>query len=143
MSTPTSKSKNFQTLLVSVFLYIFLLGAFVMTRSMLKTTALFPRMIIVIFALINTIMVIQSIQGEEKKYVNLKDCKMPLLYFTGIIVYIFLFRLSNYFVATTVMLIAHMLLLKVRPIWMIPIITVVYSGFVYVLFVFWLNTSII
>lgn len=143
MSIQPSKSQNIQTLLVGTFLYTFLLGAFLMTRSMLQASALFPRMIIVIFTLLNTIMVVQALRGRDKSCVNPAAFKIPLLYFAGILAYVFLFRLTNYFAATSVILIACMSILKVRPVWMIPVITLAYSGFVYVLFVVWLNTSII
>lgn len=143
MSTQPSQSKSIQTLLVGAFLYAFLLGAFLMTRSMLQASALFPRMIIAIFTLLNTIMVIQALRGRDKSRVNSAEFKMPLLYFVGVLAYVFLFRLTNYFVATSAMLIACMSIFKVRPVWMIPVITLAYSGFVYVLFVVWLNTSII
>ena len=116
MSTQPSQSKSIQTLLVGAFLYAFLLGAFLMTRSMLQASALFPRMIIAIFTLLNTIMVIQALRGRDKSRVNSAEFKMPLLYFVGVLAYVFLFRLTNYFVATSAMLIACMSIFKVRPV---------------------------
>ena len=143
MSTRTSKPRNLQTLLVGTFLYALLLGAFSMTGSMLKASALFPRMIIAAFAFLNTLMMIQAFRGKDKSRVDPAEFKMPLAYFTGILAYVFLFGLTNYFTATAVMLVACMSVLRVRPIWLIPTVTLAYGGFVYMLFVVWLNTSIV
>lgn len=144
MTDKAVKPKNVQILIVGTFIYAFLLAAYLMTNSMLPDTAVFPRMIITLFAILNTFMVAQALRGKgEKSRVTLQEIKMPLIYFLGIVLYAILFSVTNYFVATAVMLVAYMLILKVRPYWVIPVITIAYSIFVYLLFVVWLNTSII
>lgn len=137
------KIQNRQTLFVGIFIYAFLLAAFLMTNSMLPETSLFPRMIIALFTLLNTIMVFQSFQGAAGNRMTLKEIKIPLLYFLGIVLYAFLFHYTNYFIATAVMLIAYMLILKVRPYWIIAAVTAAFELFVYLLFAVWLKTSII
>lgn len=143
MTAMTEKRRDSQMLIVAVFIYAFLLAAYLMSNSMLPETALFPRMIIVLFAVLNTLLVIQSFRGGRGAQVSLRDIGMPLLYFIGIVLYALLFSATNYFVATAVMLVSYMLVLKVRPLWIIPAVTIAYGGFVYLLFVVWLKTSIV
>lgn len=144
MTAKTTQARNNQIILVGVFIYAFLLAAYIMTNSMLPDTALFPRMIIALFAFLNTLMVIQAFRGKGGDAgITWQDIRMPLLYFVGIVLYALLFSLTNYFVATGIMLVVYMLILKVRPLWIIPVITLAFGGFVYLLFVVWLKTSIV
>ena len=144
MTNTMAKPKLNQTLIVGVFLYAFLLAAYLITNSLLKESAIYPWIIITLFTFLNTMMVIDSFRKKSKvSGITVKEIKMPLLYFAGIVLYALLFSWTNYFVATGIMLVAYMLILKVRPIWMIPIIVVGYGTFVYFLFAVWLRTSII
>lgn len=129
-------------LVVGIVIYAFLACAYVMTNSMLADTALFPRMIIALFAILNTVMVIQAFSGKHKNKFTMKETLMPLAYFAGIIAYAALFHVTNYFVATAVMLVAYLAVLKVRPWWKIGILTAGYLLFVYLLFVVWLKANI-
>lgn len=134
---------NKQGLIIGVLLYAFMVFCWMCTNSFVGDASLFPRMILVLFALLNTIMVIQSFQGKGKVSFTVKEAAMPLLYFAGIVVYVLLFKLLGYFPATAIMLVAYMLILKVKPYWLIAALTAGYLAFVYVLFVVWLKTSII
>ena len=136
---------NKQGLIVGIVLYAFIVFCWMCTNSFVGDAALFPRMILVLFAVLNTIMVIQAFTKkgrEEKSKFNAKDTLMPLLYFAGVVVYIILFSLIGYFPATVIMLIAFFLILKVRPYWLIAVLTGGYCLFVYLLFVLWLKTRI-
>ncbi|MDO4547647.1 MAG: tripartite tricarboxylate transporter TctB family protein [Clostridia bacterium] len=130
-------------LVIGAVIYAFLIFAFVITNSMLPDSALFPRMIIALFALLNTIMVVQAFTGKYQNKFTMRETLMPLLYFAGIIAYVFLFKWLGYFPATAVMMVAYMFVLKVRPIWKIGVITCGYLVFIYLLFVVWLKTSIV
>lgn len=134
---------NKQGLIVGIVLYAFILFCWMCTNSFIGDASMFPRMVLVLFAVLNTIMVIQSFQGKGKVSFSAKEAAMPLLYFAGIIAYAALFRLLGYFPATAIMLIAYMLILKVRPYWLIAALTAGYMGFVYLLFVVWLKTNIV
>ena len=137
--------KHTRMLVVSAVLYAFILFCWICTNNFVGDAALFPRMILVLFAVLNTIMVIQAFTKkgrEEKSKFNAKDTLMPLLYFAGVVVYIILFSLIGYFPATVIMLIAFFLILKVRPYWLIAALTGGYCLFVYLLFVLWLKTRI-
>ncbi len=137
------KKKNIQELIVGVVLYAFILFCWMCTNKFIGDASLFPRMILVLFALLNTIMVIQAFlgKGAEGKF-SPKDALMPLAYFAGIVVYVLLFAWVGYFPATVIMLVAFFLILKVKPYWLIPVLTGGYCLFVYLLFVLWLKTRI-
>ena len=137
------KKKNTQELIVGVVLYAFILFCWMCTNKFIGDASLFPRMILVLFALLNTIMVIQAFlgKGAEGKF-SPKDALMPLAYFAGIVVYVLLFAWLGYFPATVIMLVAFFLILKVKPYWLIPVLTGGYCLFVYLLFVRWLKTRI-
>ena len=103
---------NKQGLIIGVILYAFMVFCWMCTNSFVGDASLFPRMILVLFALLNTIMVIQSFQGKGKVSFTAKE-------------------------------VAYMLILKVKPYWLIAALTAGYLAFVYVLFVVWLKTNII
>ena len=134
---------NRQGLIVGIVLYAFILFCWMCTNSFIGDAALFPRMILALFAVLNTIMVIQAFQGKGKVAFSAKEAAMPLLYFAGIVVYALLFNLLDYFPATAIMLVGYMLILKVKPYWLIAALTGGYMVFVYVLFVVWLKTNIV
>ena len=135
---------NKQGLIIGAVLYAFIVFCWMCTNSFVGDAALFPRMILVLFAVLNTIMVIQAFinKGKSESKFHMKDAAMPLLYFAGVVVYIILFALIGYFPATVIMLIAFFLILKVRPYWLIAVLTGGYCLFVYLLFVLWLKTRI-
>ena len=138
------RKANKQGLIIGVVLYAFIVFCWMCTNSFVGDAKLFPRMILVLFAVLNTIMVIQAFlnkKQEESKF-HAKDAVMPLVYFAGVVVYVILFALIGYFPATVIMLIAFFLILKVRPYWLIAALTGGYCLFVYLLFVLWLKTRI-
>ena len=138
------QKKNTQGLIVGAVLYAFIVFCWMCTNSFVGDAALFPRMILVLFAVLNTIMVIQAFlnKGKGESKFSFKEALMPLAYFAGIVVYIIVFSLIGYFPATVIMLIAFFLILKVRPYWLIAVLTGGYCLFVYLLFVLWLKTRI-
>lgn len=132
-----------EELITGAVIYAFLAFVYWNTLSMVPASALFPRIVTVGIAILNTGMVFQSFRKHGKASLSLKELLMPAAYYLGIIVYAAAFALIGYFPATAVMLIAYMLVLKVRPIWLIAAITAGYLVFIYVLFVMWLNTNLI
>jgi hypothetical protein len=67
----------------------------------------------------------------------------PLLAFLGTAAYAALFALTNYFIATGIFVAAFMLIERVRPLWLIAVITVCYGAFIYWLFVVQLSVRLI
>ena len=66
---------------------------------------------------------------------SISEIKVPMLMFLGVVLYCLIFNFTNYFVATAIMIPAFMLVEKVRPVWKVVLIDVVYLVFIYVLFV--------
>lgn len=130
-------------LIVGVIFYAFIGFAYYVTTTMLPDSAVFPQMALALLAILNTALVINGFVKKQSNKFSIKDTMMPLLYFAGIIVYVLLFQWIGYFPSTAIMLAAYMVILKVRPLWKIGAITVGYLIFIYLLFIVWLNTSLI
>lgn len=148
MLSPKAK----QDLLISAVIYAVAAALFAVTFTMLPDSALFPRMILSLIAFINTINVVMVVRKDavlrsrgtaEPLMLDWKTAKMPLVMFLGTVIYVVLFAVTNYFLATAVMLVVFMLIEKVRPKWMIAAITVVYLAFIYYLFVVQLSVRLI
>lgn len=136
-------TKTKQDLTVALVVYAFLLFIFVETNALPEAVSMFPRIIIIAFALLNTIMVITAFQKGSGEAVTLTEVKAPILYFIGIAGYVVLFRFLGYFPATAMMLVGFMLAFRVRPWWKIAIIVVGYTTALYVFFVVWLGTRLV
>ena len=141
-----------QDLIIAAFIYAVVGALFAVTTTMLPDSALFPRMILALIAVINTVSAIKVVLNdrklraagtEEESMLPFKTAKMPLLLFLGAAVYVAVFALTNYFIATALMLVVFMLIEKVKPWWLIPVITAVYLGFIYYLFVVQLSVRLI
>ena len=99
-----------------------------------------PRLILALALICNTLLMIRTIRQLKKDpggdgYTSISEIKVPMLLFLGVVLYCLIFSFTNYFIATAIMLLAFMLLEKVRPVWKIVAIDVVYLIFIYVLFV--------
>ncbi len=68
---------------------------------------------------------------------------MPMIVFIGSIAYTALFVATDYFIATAIMIVVYMLIEKVKPKWLIIVITVLYLAFIYYLFVVQLSVRLI
>ena len=55
------QKKNTQSLIVGVVLYAFIVFCWMCTNSFIGDASLFPRMILVLFAVLNTIMVVRLV----------------------------------------------------------------------------------
>jgi hypothetical protein len=139
----TLSSKTRQDLITGIVIYVSVAGFLHNTFSMPPDSALYPRMILLLFAVLNTAMVIASFKKSGEGPVSIHLIKLPLVYFGGVAVYALLFKFLGYFPATAIELIVFFLMFKVRPWWKIPFITALYLLFIYVLFVFWLKIAII
>ena len=141
-----------QDLTISIVIFIVAGALFAVTGSMLPDSAMFPQMILILIAVINTINVIQVIRKDkalmakdtqEQHMLTFQTAKMPLVVFLGAVAYVVLFAFTNYFIATAIMLVIFMLIEKVKPKWMIIVITAVYLAFIYYLFVVQLSVRLI
>ena len=129
-----------QDIFVCLVIYAFMLFCFVQTFSMKSGSAPMPRLILSLAFICNTALTVRTI-GQLKKnpggegYTSISEIKVPMLMFLGVVLYCLIFNFTNYFVATAIMIPAFMLVEKVRPVWKVMLIDVVYLVFIYVLFV--------
>ena len=129
-----------QDIIVCLVIYAFMLFCFVQTFSMKSGSAMMPRIILSLALICNTALLIRTF-GQLKRdssgegYTSIAEIKVPILMFLGIVLYCLLFNFTNYFIATAIMIFVFMMLEKVRPIWKIVAIDVVYLVFIYVLFI--------
>ncbi len=136
-----------ETLITSVALLAVFAFLFTQTMSLPSKAALFPRMCLILLSGLTLLMLYLDVQKFGKDHdaecgTHVKDIMMPLLAFVGIIIYAILFDFFGYFPATIIMLVAFMLVLKVKPWWLILAITAGYSVFIYLMFVVWLKVNI-
>lgn len=129
-----------QDILVCLVIYAFMLFCFVQTFSMKSGSAIMPRIILSLALICNTALLIRTFRQLKKDpsdegYTSIAEIKVPILMFLGVVLYCLLFNFTNYFIATAIMLFAFMMIEKVRPIWKILVIDLVYLVFIYVLFI--------
>nr|WP_072515047.1 tripartite tricarboxylate transporter TctB family protein [Ndongobacter massiliensis] len=144
-------AKAKQDLIITVVIYLgsgFLLA---LTGSMLPDAALFPRMILILVLFLNTLNAAITIKKDmglrrkntfEPSMLTFETAKFPLLVFLATVAYVVVFSFTNYFISTAIMLVAFMLVEKVKIKW-IALITVVYLAFIYYLFVVQLSVQLI
>lgn len=144
-------AKAKQDLIVSIVIYLGAGALLALTFGMLPDTALFPRMILSLILFFNTLNVVMVLQRDRKKkeegisepiMLSFETAKMPLLVFIATVVYVAVFSVTNYFIATAIMLVAFMLVEKVKLKW-IALVTVIYLAFIYYLFVVQLSVRLI
>ena len=123
-----------QDIFVCLVIYAFMLFCFVQTFSMKSGSATMPRLILSLAFICNTALTVRKNPGGEG-YTSISEIKVPMLMFLGVVLYCLIFNFTNYFVATAIIIPAFMLVEKVRPVWKVVLIDVVYLVFIYVLFV--------
>ena len=144
-------AKAKQDLLVSLVIYLGAGALLALTGSMLPDTALFPRMILALTLFLNTLNVWFVLEHDKKEraagvsepeMLDFETAKMPLVVFLATVVYVAIFAKTNYFIATAIMLVAFMLVEKVKIKW-VALVTVLYLAFIYYLFVVKLSVRLI
>ena len=137
-----------QDIYACIAIYLFLLFFFVVSLQLKNGAETMPRLVLGLAALCNTILLGRTIANLKKNpggegYTSFSEIKVPMLMFAGVVVYCILFKLTNYFIATAVMLAGFMLIEKVKPLWKIILIDIVYLIFIYVLFVMVLKVPMV
>ena len=142
-------ARSKQELIISAVVYALIAFFFVAGLRLLPDSRVFPNIILGLMTVANTVNIVVVLQkerkekGSQEKLITFREVRFPLLAFLGAVAYVVLFVLTNYFIASAVFIVAFMLILKVRPIWLIAVITVVYSAFIYWLFVVQLSVRLI
>ncbi len=129
-----------QDILVCALIYLFILFCYWQTLTMKSGSEVMPHMILTVAIVCNTALLVRSVSQLRKNspdagYTSIDEIKMPILMFLGVVLYCLLFNFFNYFVATAIMLLVFMLVEKVKPLWLIITIDVIYLAFIYALFV--------
>lgn len=137
-----------QDLLACSIIYVFMLFCFWQTLTMKTGSEIMPRLVLAVALICNTALVVRVLINGKKvsdseAYTSISEIKVPILMFLGVVLYCLIFSFTNYFIATAIMLLAFMLIEKVRPIWKIIAIDAVYLVFIYVLFVMVLKVPLI
>lgn len=141
-----------QDILVAVVIYAVVGFLFAVTTSLSSDSALLPRMVLTLTAIVNTVDVWYIIAKDkqlraagvvESSRLPFGDAKMSMIVFIGSIAYTALFVATDYFIATAIMIVVYMLIEKVKPKWLIIVITVLYLAFIYYLFVVQLSVRLI
>lgn len=141
------KANAVRDIVASFIVYALLAVFLILTISMPSQSALYPKFIIGIMGFLNTIMFIRALlifTRTKEKFDNkeLKFSMIPIYTFVIAVVYVILFRLTNYYIATAVMLAALMVFYRIKSIFKIISVVVIYSLFIYVLFTWQLNVPL-
>ena len=135
-----------QDILVAVVIYAVVGFLFAVTTSLSSDSALLPRMVLTltdVWYIIAKDKQLRAAGVVESSRLPFGDAKMPMIVFIGSIAYTALFVATDYFIATAIMIVVYMLIEKVKPKWLIIVITVLYLAFIYYLFVVQLSVRLI
>lgn len=140
--------KSKQDIVVCALIYLFMLFCYWQTLTMKSGSEVMPHMILTVAFVCNTALLVRSISqlrktSTDEGYTSIAEIKIPVLMFLGVVLYCVLFNFFNYFIATAIMLLVFMLIEKVKPLWLIITINVVYLAFIYALFVMVLKVPLI
>jgi hypothetical protein len=147
----SSKSIH-QDVYISAALFLILALLFTITLKLPESSSIFPFMLIGGIGILNVFVMLKAIsktkamRASESKVmnpINWEAIKIPLLIFLMTVVYIILFRFTNFFVATTIFLITLMKFYKVTSWKVILLTTVIFDIVIYVGFVRFLNVPLI
>ncbi|HWP51197.1 MAG TPA: tripartite tricarboxylate transporter TctB family protein [Clostridia bacterium] len=137
-----------QDILVCALIYLFIMFCFWQTLTMKSGSAVMPHMVLAVATACNTALLVRSVSQLHKNsfsegYTSVDEIKVPVLMFLGVVLYCLLFNFLNYFIATAIMLLVFMLVEKVKPLWLVLTIDVVYLAFIYLLFIVVLKVPLI
>lgn len=145
-------AKAKQELIIAAVIYAVVGFFYAAGLNLLPDSRRFPNIILGLMAVTNTInvfLIVARDRRDRAKGINdaatitFNDVKFPLIAFLGTVAYTALFVLTNYFIATAVFIVAFMVIERIRPWWLIAVITVCYTAFIYWLFVVQLSVRLI
>ena len=147
------KSKSIhQDVFISIVVYAVLLFLFTVSIKLPKDSAIFPKMLIVALGLLNTSVFIKGIKkskemmSEDSAMINnirWEVIKVPLIVFLLVVGYVAIFKLTNFYIATSVFLIGMFKFYKVKSWKVILFVTALFNVIVYVGFGKFLNVPLI
>lgn len=139
---------------VYISLAVYMLVGLLLLKSvgMNEQSAIFPRMILIGLALLNTAVFIRGLKNTRVlnesdqgviNHIRWEVIKAPLAVFLITAVYALIFSLTNYFVATTIFIVGLMKFYKVKSWKTILLLTVIFNAAIYVGFVMGLKVPLI
>lgn len=146
------KLRPSQDVYISLVIFAFLAFIYSQTIHLPKNSALFPKMLLGAFLILNIFLLIKGIKstiissktGQSIIYsLSFSGLKKPIFVFLIIIGYILIFKSLGYFVATTIMLPTMMVYFKIHSWKKIVSIVFIYNLFIYILFVWQLNVPLL
>ena len=147
------KNKNIhQDIYISVVIYTSLIFMYTVAAKLPKDSSIFPKMLIVLFVVLNTAVFIKAIKktklmisekSKEVNTINWKTIKTPLAVFLISVFYVIILKFSNYFIATVIFMIVLMKFYKFKSWKTILLTTIIYNIIIYIGFVKMLNVPLI
>lgn len=141
-----------QDVYISIVLYAVIAFFFTVSSKLQGDSAIFPKMILTVFTILNTVVLCNGIKKTKlmrdgdtsiTNSINFATIKVPLIIYSILVGYVIIFKLTNYFIATTIMLLAVMLYYRVRSWKVIASVIIVYNLFIYLLFVLQLKVPLL
>lgn len=147
------KTKNIhQDVYISVVIYTVLIFLYTVALKLPKDSAIFPKMLIFLFAILNTAIFITAIKktklmmsasNGEINTINWKTIKTPLIVFLISFLYIVILKFTNYFIATFIFMIVLMKFYKIKSWKTILLTTIIFNVIIYFGFVKMLNVPLV
>lgn len=140
-----------QDVYISIVLYIVLALLLTVSMKLPKDSSIFPNMLIIGLTILNTSVLLKGInktksmrsEGTVVNPIRWEIIKVPLIVFTFIVGYILLFRLTNFYIATSIFMIVLMKFYKVQSWKTVILVTLVFNVFIYLGFSIGLNVPLI
>lgn len=146
------KKSLHQDVYISVAVYIIVGALLLISVGMNESSAIFPRMILIGLALLNTAVFVRGIKNtnilnkSEEGVINpirLEVIKAPLIVFGITALYALLFSITNFFIATSIFMIGLMKFYKVKSWKTIILLILIFNAAIYVGFVMGLKVPLI
>lgn len=138
-------------LYICIIVFVFLALLIPITLKFPRDSAIFPMMLIIGIGILNTILLFNTLKkmkknsetGVEYNRIKWEIIKKPLVVFLLTVVYAFLFDKTNFFIATTIYMIALMKYYKVKSSKVIILVTVITNIIIYVSFSMGLHVPLV
>lgn len=141
-----------QDVYISIVVYVSILLLLNLSMKLPGDSSIFPTMLLLAMGILNTSVLTKGISKtklmnmENSKIINpirLEIIKVPLIVFIFAVMYVLIFTFTNFFVATTIFMIALMKFYKIKSWKTILLVTLVLNIFLYVGFYKMLNVPLI
>lgn len=147
------KSKLFhQDVYISIAIYVAIALLLTVSVKLLGHSSVFPTMLLIAIGILNTSVLAKgihktkSMNADNSKITNpirWEIIRIPLIVFIFLVIYVILFTITNFFIATTIFMIALMKFYKIKSWKTILLVTLIFNIFVYIGFYKMLNVPLL